>query len=103
MSAKEQEIIGAGAPSDMKSLRCCIPCRLVKSFEQFYEEGCENCVYLQMEGDPERIDDCTTTEFSVRLSSVFKTSSVSLGSFAFSVFACPNPLPSFPQHSRCDL
>lgn len=59
-------IEGAAAPSDMKSLRCCISCRLVKSFEQFYDEGCDNCPYLQMREDAELIDDCTTTEFNVR-------------------------------------
>lgn len=29
----------AQPPTDLgKSLRCCVPCRLVKSFEQFYEQ-----------------------------------------------------------------
>lgn len=107
----------AQPPTDLgKSLRCCVPCRLVKSFEQFYEQasgamasgsrqiallkprhtavhgpaaaataaarrcrsqqanapcvlpalqGCENCPYLDMEGDRERVFDCTTSEFKV--------------------------------------
>ena len=49
-----------------RNLRCCIPCRLVKTLEQFYEQGCDNCTFLDMEGDRERIEDCTTTEFHVR-------------------------------------
>lgn len=49
-----------------RNLRCCIPCRLVKTLEQFYDQGCENCTFLDMEGDRERIEDCTTTEFHVR-------------------------------------
>ena len=50
-----------------RTLRCCIPCRLVKTLEQFYDQGCENCPFLQMEGDRERIEDSTTTEFHVRV------------------------------------
>lgn len=46
-----------------RNLRCCIPCRLVKTLEQFYQQGCENCTFLDLEGDRERIEDCTTTEF----------------------------------------
>ena len=46
-----------------RNLRCCIPCRLIKTLEQFYQQGCENCTFLDLEGDRERIEDCTTTEF----------------------------------------
>jgi hypothetical protein len=121
-------VIEAQPPTDLgRSLRCCVPCRLVKTFEQFYEQastpcsnvlqdavcsvlrrldaprccrrrcrhcrrhcpataaacrlrgasadclptpqpcvqGCENCPYLDMEGDRERVFDCTTSEFKV--------------------------------------
>lgn len=102
----------AQPPTDLggKSLRCCVPCRLIKTFEQFYEQasvasgcagsgscagsilarlcalpplppplpscrrrsnslllqGCENCPYLDMENDRERVFDCTTSEFKAR-------------------------------------
>jgi transcription elongation factor SPT4 len=46
-----------------RNLRCCNSCHLVKTLEQFYQQGCENCSYLEMAGDRERIEDCTTTEF----------------------------------------
>ena len=46
-----------------RNLRCCIACRLIKTLEQFYQQGCENCTFLNLEGDRERIEDCTTTEF----------------------------------------
>ena len=108
------EAVEAQPPTDLgRSLRCCVPCRLVKTFEQFYEQarawgccaalrdaacsglrrldaprccpppgrrlltaclssivqscvqGCENCPYLDMEGDRERVFDCTTSEFKV--------------------------------------
>lgn len=56
----------APAPTEWgKGLRCCVPCHLVKTFEQFYEEGCQNCPFLGMEGDRERIYDATTTDFHV--------------------------------------
>lgn len=51
-----------------RNLRCCVTCRLVKTLDQFYEQGCENCVFLEMAEDRERIEDCTTTEFQVRSS-----------------------------------
>lgn len=57
----------APPPTDWgKNLRCCMVCRLMKTFEQFYDAGCENCPFLSMEGDRERIFDCTSTEFQVR-------------------------------------
>lgn len=63
--ADQPEIV-APVPTELgKSLRCCMPCRLVKTFDQFYEHGCENCAFLEMQGDTERIYDCTTAEFQV--------------------------------------
>lgn len=60
----EEETRAAPVPEALnRNLRCCIPCRLVKTLEQFYDQGCENCTFLDMEGDRERIEDCTTTEF----------------------------------------
>ena len=115
MDEEEQAPRLAQPPHELgKSLRCCVPCRLVKTFEQFHEEvslervkgcswspwgrrqalaawwrpashrcrrrqrcrrcyvcwhfavqGCENCGYLDMAGDRERVYDCTTSEFKV--------------------------------------
>lgn len=31
---------------------------------QFYDEGCPNCGYLQMDGDRHRVWDCTTVNFA---------------------------------------
>lgn len=33
------------------------------SLLQFHEAGCDNCPFLQMEGDRERVADCTTPNF----------------------------------------
>ena len=30
---------------------------------QFHEAGCDNCPFFQMEGDKERVADCTTPNF----------------------------------------
>ena len=62
-----QPDVVAAVPTEWgKNLRCCVPCRLLKTFEQFYDQGCENCPFLAMDGDRDRIFDCTTTEFQVR-------------------------------------
>ena len=72
LATDEEETRAAPVPEALnRNLRCCIPCRLVKTLEQFYEQGCENCTFLDMEGDRERIEDCTTTEFHVRCISMF--------------------------------
>lgn len=66
MTDQEQSEMVAEPPKKLnRNLRCCVPCRLVKTWDQFKEQGCENCPFLDMQGDPERIDDCTTTEFQV--------------------------------------
>ena len=62
-----QPDVVAAVPTEWgKNLRCCVPCRLLKTFEQFYDQGCENCPFLAMDGDRDRIFDCTTTEFQAR-------------------------------------
>lgn len=32
--------------------------------QQFFDAGCENCAFLAIEGDRDRLDACTTVEFS---------------------------------------
>jgi len=47
-----------------KGLSACIVCRLIKTFEQFYTSGCENCDdFLRLEGDQDRCSECTTPHF----------------------------------------
>ncbi|RDY10322.1 Transcription elongation factor SPT4-like 2, partial [Mucuna pruriens] len=45
-------------------LRACLRCRLVKTYDQFRESGCENCSFFKMEEDHERVVDCTTPNFN---------------------------------------
>ncbi len=81
----EDEI--AEIPSDMKKLRACLRCGLLKSFPQvvpveraplsttfrviltaflpplitqFHENGCDNCAFLKLEGAREKINESTT-------------------------------------------
>lgn len=51
-----------------RTLRCCLRCRLLKSFNQFYDQGCENCPFLSLREDRDRINDATTTNFSGMIS-----------------------------------
>ncbi|KAK2662312.1 hypothetical protein Ddye_000886 [Dipteronia dyeriana] len=45
-------------------LRACLRCRLVKTYDQFRESGCENCTFFKMDEDNERVVDCTTPNFN---------------------------------------
>ncbi|MBA0602273.1 hypothetical protein Gorai_002459, partial [Gossypium raimondii] len=49
-------------------LRACLRCRLVKTYDQFRESGCENCPFFKMDGDNERVVDCTTPNFNGMIS-----------------------------------
>lgn len=63
--SESAEVVAPAPTSWGKGLRCCVPCHLVKTTEQFYDQGCENCGFLRLDGDRERIFDATTTEFQV--------------------------------------
>lgn len=57
----------AALPLDAKrGLRCCLRCNLVKTFEQFVDDGCDNCPVLGMKDDQERVADCTSRYVRVR-------------------------------------
>ncbi|XP_010067045.1 transcription elongation factor SPT4 homolog 2 [Eucalyptus grandis] len=45
-------------------LRACLRCRLVKTYDQFRDSGCENCAFFKMDEDHERIVECTTPNFN---------------------------------------
>eukprot|EP01027_Heterolobosea_sp_BB2_P026216 GEZU01040325.1.p1 GENE.GEZU01040325.1~~GEZU01040325.1.p1 ORF type:complete len:129 (-),score=8.06 GEZU01040325.1:78-410(-) len=50
-------------PSDLRSLRACLSCFLVKTTDQFIKDGCENCTHLDMRNDKARVNECTSTSF----------------------------------------
>jgi transcription elongation factor SPT4 len=54
----------APIPNTLSGLRACIPCLLVKTHQQFYEDGCENCEQaLELSGNESTILDVTTENF----------------------------------------
>lgn len=63
----QEESLGwahAPPPSKMNNLRACIPCLLVKTYRQFYEQGCENCkAAFDLRQDEAKIADVTTSSF----------------------------------------
>ncbi|CAI5482397.1 unnamed protein product [Closterium sp. NIES-64] len=55
----------AEVPTDVgRHLRACLRCSLLKTYDQFYANGCENCPFFEMDGDEERVKDATTANFS---------------------------------------
>ncbi|OQR76460.1 transcription elongation factor SPT4-like [Tropilaelaps mercedesae] len=52
-------------PKDLRNLRACMLCSLVKSVDQFEDSGCQNCEsLLQMKSNREQVLSCTSTNFS---------------------------------------
>ena len=49
-------------PGDVNN-RACLRCSLIKSHDQFMENGCENCDFLGMAGNNEKVLECTTSYF----------------------------------------
>jgi len=47
-----------------KNTRACQSCGLVKTFEQFLESGCENCMNIPMVDDRASVSDNTTQQYS---------------------------------------
>lgn len=58
-------------PKDLRNLRACMLCSLVKSVDQFEDSGCENCEpLLQMKSNREqvnRINDTLLSKFSIKI------------------------------------
>uniref|UniRef100_A0A914VEF2 Transcription elongation factor SPT4 n=1 Tax=Plectus sambesii TaxID=2011161 RepID=A0A914VEF2_9BILA len=51
-------------PRDLRNLRACLLCSMVKSFDQFESDGCDNCErYLGLKGDRDKVYECTSANF----------------------------------------
>ncbi|KAK7087659.1 transcription elongation factor SPT4-like [Littorina saxatilis] len=51
-------------PKDLRNLRACLLCSLVKTIEQYEFDGCDNCEdYLHMKGNRDVVYDCTSANF----------------------------------------
>lgn len=55
-----QELADAPVPSSLKNIRACKRCGLLKTFEQFIDDGCENCPFLKMADDNRNVAKYTT-------------------------------------------
>ena len=42
------DLAQASAPSSIKGIRACKRCGILKTLDQFINEGCENCPFLEM-------------------------------------------------------
>jgi len=58
-------------PKDLRNLRACLLCSLVKTIEQFEFDGCDNCEeYLHMKGNRDVVYDCTSSNFDGMISMI---------------------------------
>lgn len=47
-------------PRDLRGLRACLFCSLIKSTDQFEADGCDNCErFLMLKNDIEKVHECT--------------------------------------------
>lgn len=60
LPAQVAELANASVPNNLKTLRACKRCGIIKTQEQFYDDGCENCPFLDMVDNMERVNSCTT-------------------------------------------
>lgn len=44
-------------------LKACMSCSLIKTANQFYENGCENCPFIHYQHDKDKVGQCTTSNF----------------------------------------
>ena len=57
-------------PKDLRQLRACLVCSLVKTFDQFESDGCDNCEsYLHLKRNRDNVYDCTSSNFDGMLAS----------------------------------
>jgi transcription elongation factor SPT4 len=47
-----------------KHTRACLRCKLVKTFDQFLTDGCENCETLNLKNNTELVSQWTTNAYS---------------------------------------
>lgn len=59
----DDAIVHADIPNTFRELRACMTCSLIKTFTQFYDTGCENCAFLQMADNRQRVAECTSAYF----------------------------------------
>nr|CAG4642981.1 EOG090X0NWO [Evadne anonyx] len=59
-------------PKDLRQLRACLVCSLIKTFDQFEFDGCDNCdEFLHMKNNKDNIYDCTSNNFDGMIALMF--------------------------------
>lgn len=51
ISQQQAELAQASVPSSLRGVRACKRCGILKTVDQFINEGCENCPFLDMVGN----------------------------------------------------
>eukprot|EP00536_Pseudo-nitzschia_multiseries_P015306 jgi/Psemu1/311932/fgenesh1_kg.855_\ len=54
------DLAEASVPNSIRGIRACKRCGILKTLDQFINEGCENCPFLDMVDNPERANMCTS-------------------------------------------
>lgn len=49
------DLAQASVPTSLRGIRACKRCGILKTMDQFVNEGCENCPFLDMVGDPQSV------------------------------------------------
>jgi transcription elongation factor SPT4 len=57
------ELANASVPSNLRTVRACKRCGILKTADQFLDDGCENCPFLNMADDNAQVNKCTTAFF----------------------------------------
>ncbi|XP_050310539.1 transcription elongation factor SPT4-like [Anthonomus grandis grandis] len=51
-------------PKSLRGLRACLLCSMIKSIDQFEQDGCDNCEeFLKMKNNRDVVYDCTSQNF----------------------------------------
>ena len=66
----DDEDAPAAPPDEMKALRACKVCTLVKTFTQFVNRGCDNCEWMELADREDRVAECTSAFFEGMISVV---------------------------------
>eukprot|EP00698_Gefionella_okellyi_P011024 TRINITY_DN2892_c0_g1_i1.p1 TRINITY_DN2892_c0_g1~~TRINITY_DN2892_c0_g1_i1.p1 ORF type:complete len:125 (-),score=19.13 TRINITY_DN2892_c0_g1_i1:33-407(-) len=61
---EQMDDVASVVPTELKQLRACLNCSLVKTADQFLADGCQNCDFLEMRDERQRVFDCTSSNFS---------------------------------------
>ena len=52
-------------PKNLRQLRACLSCSLIKTMEQFENDGCDNCEsFLHLRDNRDNVYECTSSKFS---------------------------------------